>query len=320
MNTGIYFYNPTYSSEECKNLNDSFIPATGIDCWINQSYLNLRNILKDRIHLVNEIPESGIIVFHPKYFPKDFIPSINQFLICAQADYGRHRFAQINLVQNQDQLNSFYYNKRAKTDRLFKFSDNLYLPHWQHPHLIKRSVERKNLVEQVAFFGNPKNIDPLILGKVPDELYHRGMRFSLKMNKKDFYDYSEVDIALAVRSFFDNSYINKPYWKILNAVLCGSLILASSESSSIHFKKYFYPELPIISSYTDLIRILESIKMNPDSYFTPLRLAQDRLMSYYHPSLINNWLNVFEIATKKFQSWRTSNQIYREAFIKYRSI
>lgn len=320
MKTDIYFYNPTLTLEECKALNNSFIPATGLDCWINQSYLYLREELEGRIHLVNEIPESGIIIFHPKYFPKNFIPSFDQFLICTQADLGRHKFAQFNLVQNQDQLTTWNYNKRSVTDRLFSFSDNYYIPHWQHPHLIKRKTERSNLIEKVAFFGDPKNIDSEILNNLSDELELMGINFDLKMTKNEFYDYSEVDVSLAIRSFSSNRYINKPFWKILNSVMCGSLILAAGESSSLHFKKMYYPELPIINSRFELIRKLQEIKMDPYIHFIHLRLAQERLTSIYHKSLVDSWLNLFELASIGYMKWKSASRLHRELFIKYRSI
>jgi hypothetical protein len=101
----------------------SFKPENGLDHWITTTYIRLKKYY-DYITIGNEIPETGIIIFHKRYFPNNLKPSNSQFFICLQVDSGRHPFAHYHIVHNPYQAN-FYYFPKILVDFLFGFTFSL---------------------------------------------------------------------------------------------------------------------------------------------------------------------------------------------------
>lgn len=314
----IYFYNP--NKLEVFNAV-TFIPKTGLDCWIDLSFFNLLDHFQnDFVQLVSEIPDEGIIIFHPKFFPKNIIPLRSQYFVCAQADFGRHRYAQMHLVQNPFQRYSFLTNKRFWADMIFSYCDNIYLPHWPHPKLINRNESRGSILENVAYFGELSNFDSNLILELPNYLEPLDMKFFSKILQNEIFDYSTVDLTLAIRSFPAKKHWNKPFWKLLNAVLSGSLIIASNESSSIEFRNRFFNDLPIVKSEEELKRTIELMYKNPQLFFSSLNNARENLRKSYTNDLLNKWVLVLEKANKNLEEWRRLSNLERNIFIKYRTI
>ena len=314
----IYFFSPK-ANQAIAQLNryeDLIYQTRGLEFWIHSTYFFLKNNQKFIHPILTEIiPNEGVILFHKGFFPKNLKPNKNQFFVCIQADYGRHRFAQMHIVQNPYQVNNFRASKKSVFDQLFQFTSTNFISHWPQPSLIPRDLNRGNKIQNISFFGNKEQI--------PDELINhlnaKFINFKTHFEPLTWNDYKTTDIVLAIRTFNDNPHYNKPFSKIVNAILSDSLVIAGTESSAKFFKKNYYPELPIVSSTDELIKVIDLIIENPEKSFNSLKDARSKISKFTEEGVLLQWIKILEIATLKYEKYKKSSSLNKNIFFKYRA-
>ena len=314
----IYFYSPKAREtiEKLKIYEDLFFQSKGLEFWIHSTFFHLK--IKQNLFepiLTDSIPEMGIIIFHKGFFPKDLKPNKNQFFICVQADYGRHKFAQMHIVQNPFQINNFQASKKSVLDSLFNFATTNFVSHWPQPSLLKRKLHRGNLIENISFFGNKEQIP----NELEDYLNSKSINFKAHFDPSTWNNYEHTDIVLAIRSFDEKPYYNKPFSKIVNATLAGCLVIAGAESSAKFYKDNYYPELPIVSSTDELIKAIDLIIENPQDSFNCLRNSRSKIKNFTEEGVLLQWISILEFAVKKFEDYRESSNFSKEIFYRYRA-
>ena len=317
----VYFYTTDIDSwNDLESSGDLMSQTRGLQCWIHMTTYYLRKYSKiiEPI-VVNQVPEEGIIVFHKGYFPKLYKPGRNQFFVCIQADYGRHRYAQMHLVQNPLQLQGFNGGFQSAIDPVFSFTKRQFLPLWPQPSIIERNPDRKYAVEHVGFFGNPQEFLSDEIGKFETFLKGNGLNIRYKFDPADWADYSTTDIALAIRSFSNLPYYNKPVSKLVNAVLAGSLIVAGDESSSRFFKKRYFPEMHLVATLDDTQRAIKQLLDDPVSAFEKVSNCRARLEEFSIENLTYSWEQLLLEAEGKFKKWKKMNSMKHRAFLLLRS-
>jgi hypothetical protein len=319
----VFFYTPELEFYNQIHSEQDLIPhtANGLGCWIHQAGFYLAKYSQSIVpEVVNYVPEEGIIVFHKGFFPRTIRPTSSQYFVCIQADYGRHRYAHMHIVQNADQIANAKVSKQSVADRFFSFTSSLFLPLWLQPALIERSQDRGSKIENVSFFGNPEQFPANEIALLTEGLEKRGLQLQLKLTPDTWTDYSNTDITLALRSFGRKPYYHKPISKLVNAVLCNSLLIAGDESSSWYFRKKYYPELPIISSAEELLKAVDTLRANPESAFAHVQACKTRLADINTISLVREWESMLELSSGFFQRWQKLNPVSRELFFSLRSV
>ena len=154
----IYYYYPN-------KIPNTLDYKSGLDCWILKTFWKLKEYKSDlNIHLVNYIPDEGIIIFHKGFFPKDIVPSNTQLFVCVQADYGRHKYAQYHIAQNPLGVSNFNFSKRSfLEEKLFSFTKSYFIAHWNQNDIIKRNSSRGESFKNVCFYGIDQNFPQKLL-------------------------------------------------------------------------------------------------------------------------------------------------------------
>ncbi len=228
-NPSIYFYIPQKHWPSAHLMEDataywqwqnSLRYGQGRYNWTLQTYLQLKNHGFD-CELVGEIPTSGIILAHSDFLPDNLRPNERQLLVCLRADQSHHNYAQLHVIQN-------------RRDEMTTWSRELwptaYMPHWPQSGLIPRGA-RGDRFETVAFFGQEGNLAPEL--QDPSwvaQLAELGLSWKV-VPFESWHDYSAVDVVMAVRSFDDNPYDQKPASKLYNCWMAGVPGILGPESA-----------------------------------------------------------------------------------------
>ncbi len=296
----------------------SFKPENGLDHWITTTYIKLKKYY-DYITIGNEIPETGIIIFHKRYFPNNLKPSNSQFFICLQVDSGRHPFAQYHIVHNPYQAN-FYYFPKILVDFLFGFSMTKFIFGWSQFKIIKRDKSRDKLFNTISFHGNINNIPEEILS---DDfnlfLKNNNLEFKIKSEPTLWGDFHDTDLTICIRNFNKKKYYSKPFLKISNSLIAGVPVVSGFESSSIYFKNKFV-DLPVVKNISELkILILNIINKKYDP-FDQIIDFQDCYNTFQDQTLEEKWIRLLDSAKSDYERWLKVSKLKREVFFIYRSL
>lgn len=209
--------------------SDWSVFGPGKYAWTLQTYLRLREN-RFPCQLVSQLPDTGIVIAHRAYLPDRLKPNSHQLLVCLQADWGRHPYAQVHVVQNARQKGKRYL---PITDYLLRCCTNVHLKHWPQPGLIPRRPGRAEIFENIVYFGTEENLaGELKEASWAGRLSALGLNWITNTNANSWHDYSEVDAVVAVRGFGNECYDWKPATKLYNAWHAGVPVILGPESAS----------------------------------------------------------------------------------------
>ena len=313
MSSSIYFYYPNE------------IPITldyksGLDCWILKTFWKLKEYKNDlNIHLVNYVPDEGIIIFHKGFFPKEIVPSNAQLFVCIQADYGRHQYAQYHIAQNPLGVSNFNFSKRSFfEEKIFSFVKNNFVPHWNQDSIISRDKSRGLLFENVCFYGVPQNFPKEIINQdFKDKLSNEGVVLKIITDSAQWNDYSETDCVLAIRDFNSKSHFNKPFSKIINSYLAGVPVIAGNESSSIYLKNKLKIDMPIVKSKEECFEAIKVLKNEYKKRLNEVQIDNEKLFLFKDNVIVLEWEKLIEELQQKFIFWQKSSTITKKIFYQF---
>lgn len=314
----IFFYTRNINDIQSDILVGTFSnnQLSGIENWVKRTYFELNKIPNKpfEIILTDEIPKEGIIFFHKGFFEKDLRPNKNQYFICAQADHGRHKYAQMHLSQNPCQILNIRTNRKTFSDLLFPFATNKYIPNWRQQNIIPRAINRVDTIENVYFFGRKKNFIDGYFDKLKNDLKLLGLNLITDYDATSWSNYSNADIVLAIRDFNNDPHYHKPFAKLVNALSANSIVVGSSESSTKYFKKIYFNKLPIANDYNHLLNLIFDIKKNAQCYFDDVSSIKSNINQFSDNSLALRWLELFEISIIKYEKWVNSSNSAKHLF------
>ncbi len=195
--------------------------------WILQTYLHLA-AAGVPCRLSETFPAAGVVITHRFFLPDNFRPNARQLVVCVLADKeqpgseGRHPFAQHHLLQNP--ADPLLVEPAALWPATF-------VPFWTQIDLIERSLTRGDQFSNIAFFGIEENLAPEL--KQPEFLAaiaEQGYTFRC-VQRRQWHDFSAVDVVLAIRSFDAESYHWKPATKLFNAWRAGVPAIVGHDSA-----------------------------------------------------------------------------------------
>ncbi|BAZ16363.1 hypothetical protein NIES4071_82390 [Calothrix sp. NIES-4071] len=243
-------------------------------CWTLQTFLYLREAgLKCEITAT--IPDDGIIIVQRAALPFNFKPKPKQLIVCIKADFEIHPYAQLNVVQNPEEV---------KTVR-----DSFFIRLWLQPGLIKRDPARGNKFENIAFIGAIGSLAPELKNPSWSAMLESiGLRW-LMPGEQHWHDYSNIDAIVAVRTFDPKEdYRYKPATKLQNAWLGDVPAIVGTDSA---FRGERQSELDFIevSSIDETIAALKRLRDDYDLYQAMVKNGRVRSEKLTTTSLVERW-------------------------------
>ncbi|MDJ0553303.1 MAG: hypothetical protein QNJ68_02445 [Microcoleaceae cyanobacterium MO_207.B10] len=300
----IYFYLPKADWVEDMPDTPNF-PWTkfgiGRYAWTLQTYLHLK---ADDFpcELVKTIPTEGIVIAHRDSFSYRLRPTSKVLMICIKADKNPHPYAQLHIVQNPQDVKNL--------------SNSYYMPHWIQPGLVPRNPGRGDRFENIGYFGVKSNLAPeLKATSWSKQLEELGLNWEF-IPRHRWYDYSNIDAIVAVRSFQRQDYTHKPASKLYNAWHAGVPAILGKE---LAFQSERKSELDYfeVSSVNDTIAALKRLKDNPQLCQKVRENAQHRSQETKSENTIKQWRNFLtRIATPAYYKWVNApewqKQLYKQ--------
>jgi hypothetical protein len=311
-----YFYYPNIN-----HINvDTHVNSTSLDHWVLETFRKFKkyNLIKN-VSIVDCIPEEGIIFFHVKHFPSKIRPTSKQYFVCFQVDIGRHDYAHFHIVHNQFQTKITRFPILC-FDRLYNFTNTVYVDPWPIEGIVKRASGRVNKVVNVSFHGNKSNTPKEIHTEYFSSfLFERDMRLKFYFNPEDWNDFSETDLSLCIRTFSSKQYYAKPYLKLTNSLLANVPVLAGYESSSRYFNNKLM-QIPLVKNYSDLLKKFDDIALLKYNPFDQLSTFNNISKRFNSDGVAIQWSMIIDQIERNYKIWLKSKSVKRESFIKLREI
>jgi hypothetical protein len=301
----IYFYIPTaeWPSGGIPDDIDSHwqIFNSGVFMTSLQTYLRLK---ADGFpcQFTGTLPQAGILIAHRDSVPFSWRPSAKTIFVCIQSDrLRRHPGAHFYLVHNPKEVTS---------------PNSYFIPNWTpQPGMIPRSAERGDRIETIAFMGLERNLAPELRGDTwRNQLASLGLKWHV-IGSDRWNDYSQVDVVVAIRSFDEQDYRDKPAVKLYNAWHAGVPAILGCESAYQAERKtpldYFEA-----ASYEDTVTSLKRLLDEPGLYRAVVDNGRMRSQETAPVIYLDIWKRYLtEQVVPVYQRWCKASPLQRQWFV-----
>lgn len=278
--------------------------------WCLQTYLILKRRKNLNVSCSNTFLDGAINIIHSEqlYYLRG---APNHFIVSVQADYPKRRWAHFHIVQNKSQ----------------ETVNATMIPLWIQPALMCRDLSRNN-VSTVAYAG--QTINGNLAGSV--EMWKAlikplGLKF-VHLPSGRCYNLREVDVLVAIRSFDNRSYNNKPPSKLINAWHAGIPFIGGADSA---YRQVGTPNEDYLVAKTpkELFSALQKLLHNNDLYNILVDNGRKKAASYTKDAIANIWEKALTGPVKqRYLRWKENgnNERYRfslmlkASILEYRSI
>lgn len=321
----IYFYIPredwpTDSIPETPNVywpNFGGGITAGVYAWTVQTY----QYLKARglpCQLVGELPSEGIVFSHRRSMPDDFKPGPNVLFVCLKAERNRHSYAQLHVVGNPLDLQP---QSLLPGDQWLLSNERQYIPHWPQPGLIPRDPERGDRFENIAFFGEGRNVAPEF--HQPSWVEHLnalGLTWHLvdRDRRARWNDFSYVDVIIAVRQFHNTAdYAWKPALKLYNAWHAGIPAILGQGESAYRLERRSNLDYIEVNTLDETLVALKRLRDDLEFRHAVIENGRRRAEETKPENLVKQWQTfVLVRVVPAYERWRNSPAIARQAYLK----
>jgi len=280
----IYFYLPDFalSPLDMANLTTDWPGfSEGRYCWTLKTYLCLMRA-GFQCKLVHSMPDAGIIISHRAFLSDDFCPNVKQLLVCIKADWGRHPYAQIHIVQNRHEGFSRVY-------RYFMPGKSYFMTHWLQSGIKPRAGDRENLVKNIAYIGREVNLaDELKTQDWHDRLSDLGFNWLPVFNPLLWHDFTEIDVVVSAREFPARPNAGKPASKLVNAWHAGVPGCFTPETAVMDERISEIDFLPV-NSPEEIISALVKLRDQPEFYQAMSGNCKIRALEYSEQRITAAW-------------------------------
>ena len=267
--------------------------------WTLQAYLHLKDAGVP-CELTGSFPDTGIVIVHRDFLPSYRQPSLQQLIVCIQADRQRHPYAQIHIVQNEQDASE----SQAVVCQRPLARGRYHIKLWRQPDLIPRDPNRGNLFKTVAYFGLQESLADEL--KSPDwsrALRALGLEWRI-VPPESWHDYSQADAVLSARSFqYSGRYLYKPPSKLINAWHAGVPAVLAAESG---FQAERCSDLDYIEFSTQLeaLAALEKLKQQPKLRTAMVKNGHQRAEATQTANLVEDWKTFLsDVAEPAYENW-----------------
>jgi hypothetical protein len=271
--------------------------------WTVKTYSHLSK-LGFPCHLTDQLPDEGIIITHREFFKNSMIPNPRQLFVCVVADFWRHPFAQLHIVQNP----------RDPIMKQASMWPAACIPLWPETGLIPRDPARGDLFENISYFGLPPRLAPQLRSpRFAALLREHGFNFRV-VPRDRWNDYSDTDAVLAVRSFARVSWHKFPPSKLFNSWVAGVPALLGSESA---FQAERRNELDYfeVCSTDEVLATLIRLRGDPQLRAAVARNCAERAVGVDPKRIAETWTTFLTtVAVPAWRDWQSRSAASRLAF------
>ncbi len=274
--------------------------------WTLQTYLRLRDS-GFPCQLVQQLPETGIIIAHRYSLAEDLQPGAKQLLVCLQADKGRHPYAQVHVVQNPE-------------DDIARMAPWLWpshsLPLWPQPGLVGRDPARGDRFENIVYLGRERELAAELLDPGwAKQLAEMGLSWQVRGNRNQWNDYRDVDAVLAVRSFAQSGFNWKPPSKLLNAWHAQVPAILGPEAAFQNARQTDLDYLEVTSPQRALA-VLQQLRDDPTLRQQMIENGRQRAAETAPQQLTERWQKFVEtVAVPLYDRWCHQPSLGRQSFL-----
>ncbi|MGA1123519.1 MAG: glycosyltransferase family protein [Chthoniobacterales bacterium] len=242
--------------------------------WIYQTWLHLSRAGAD-VHLLEDLPTEGVVVTLNGWLAPDFVAPRELFVAGVAADGRPHPGVDLQIVQN------LWHARRLPSA--------VFMPHWPQPGLRSRNPLRGATMENVCFFGDPKNL----AGELRNQTWQQklfsasGARFELR-GVESWHDYREVDAVVAVRGFAAARQPHKPATKLYNAWLAEVPFIGGADSA---YRSEASPGIDYLlaSSPDEVIDLVVKLRDEPEWREKIVERGRQRAEHLHRERLTERW-------------------------------
>ncbi|PYR94185.1 MAG: hypothetical protein DMF84_06455 [Acidobacteria bacterium] len=267
---------------------DWAIFGTGVYVWILQTFVRL-HIAGAPVQLVDTPPPAGLVVAHADHLKRVLSEANSRadlIVVVAQSDRRPQSLADFAVVQNA-----------ASADR-----DHFFIPSWSQPGLVPRPPERGTRVENVAYFGSIKELDPDLASPLWAEgLRTRGVCWDLRViafsgndhryRELRWNDYSTVDVIVALRPRSAWDARPKPAAKLQNAWAAGIPAILSPERPYRELRRSALDYIEA-GSRAEVLAAIDALRANPTLYSDMVQNGLERAREFRPERVVARWIDV----------------------------
>ncbi len=297
-------YQEVYKSGKC----------TGTYNWILQTYLRLK---ADGFpcEIAGKIPAEGIVVAWTSTVPPELRPGPKLILVVVCGDKGKHRYAQLHVVQNRQEM--LYPHVHVGDKYLFP-GEKYYIPHWPQPGLIPRDRARGDRFENVAYLGRKENlVVELRQPSWQEQMNALGLQFQVVRNPIQWNDYREIDAIVAVRSFNrKNDYYWKPASKLYNAWIAGVPAILGRCESGYRLERKSELDYLEAGSVDEVLLALKRLRDDKELRRAMVENGKLRAEELQPDQLVRQWRTFLtDIAIPAYERWCKASNSTRKVFL-----
>jgi hypothetical protein len=273
------------TSTKCDRLRQT-ITGLGEMHWIVLTYFYLLEAGFDNLSLSNSPRPECINVAHSGLLQR-LGPQPECFTVSIRSDVANRQWPQFEIVQNQDQLHR----------------DSVWIPLWPQYGIIAREAPVES-IRRIGYLGQTFNGN-LVWSE--DEwaafLAPLGVEFVARPMSQ-WHDFSDIDVALAIRSFGNRRYRKKPPSKLVNAWFGGVPFIGGADSA---YTQIGNPGHEYLRATTpDEVRAcIARLKSDPELTQRLVAAGHERAKDFTKEATLQRWVDVFEGPVEdRFRKWQ----------------
>ena len=271
----------------------------GREIWIIQAFIMMRD-RGYRVSLSDTLRTGAINVVHAADLNILRAPW-HHFVVSVRADRDPAFITQTEIVQNRTSVWS---------------ENDIYIPHWPQPGLVRRRAERRGRIERLVYMGHAWNLAPAFR----DDVFRRALRqigVELEIREHNWWDYQECDVVLAVRDGAPMYLATKPTSKLVNAWLAGCPAILGPEAGFEELRKgpldYFLSTGP-----SDVIAALRALMDTPDLEAAMVANGLERTQEFTRDAVADCWDEALSgPICERFEKWSHSKRSHARRKLGY---
>ena len=242
--------------------------------WTVQTWCRLRDFGVGGIEIATQ-PAAGRINLSKSKTLSRRGSDPDLFQVSIQADYPRILWAQFHIQQNADQL----------------CEDSTFIYHWPQAGIVSRNADR-TAVERVGFLGSLGGNLAAGEARWHEMLARRGLEFVARSPDR-WHDFSDIDIAIGLRSFGYARHSRKPASKLVNAWLAGVPFIGGSDSAFSQVGTVGIDHL-VAHNFEEALSQIDRLRSDPVLYAAIVAAGHARARRFSFERIAAQWVEMFE--------------------------
>ena len=243
-------------------------------CWTVQTWCRLRDMGVGGIEIATEPAQGRINLAKSKTLSRSGAdPQL--FQVSIQADYPRILWAQFHIQQNADLV----------------CEDGALQYLWSQAGILARDSGREG-VQRVGFLGKLDGNLAASADEWSALMEARGLEFVAREPER-WHDFSDIDIAIGLRSFGQSRHSRKPANKLINAWLAGVPFIGGSDSAFAQIGTAGIDHL-LAHSAEEAVSQVDRLCSNPQLYRELVEAGKRKADRFSNPRIASSWVGLLE--------------------------